>query len=102
MLNIASPKMQRSESTKSPRTDTQTGLSSALESASSGAALVLLTESEVAQLMQVSLARLRKWRVEKRGPRFIKIGSLVRYRSADLQQWLSSLPTGGDGSLASR
>lgn len=100
MVNVASPKMQRSESAKAPRTGTQTRLRSDPESGSGGATLILLTESEVAQLMQISLARLRKWRVERRGPRFIKIGSLVRYRSADLQQWLSSLPTGGDGSIA--
>jgi excisionase family DNA binding protein len=100
MLNVASPKIHRSESAKSLPTDTQVRLSLDLESGSNGATLILLTESEVSQLLRVSLARLRKWRVEKRGPRFIKIGSLVRYRSADLQQWLASLPTGGDGSLA--
>ena len=100
MLSIASPKVQRPASARSPHVDAKIGLSSDLEDGSNSAGLILVTESEVSRLLQVSLARLRKWRVEKRGPRFIKIGSMVRYRLADLQQWLSSQPTGGDGSLA--
>lgn len=55
----------------------------------------LLTETEVSHVLRVSLATLRKWRVDKRGPRFIKIGPLVRYQLEDLREWLSSLPTGG-------
>jgi hypothetical protein len=39
---------------------------------------------------------LRKWRVEKRGPRFLKMGSLVRYRQVDVDVWLESPPTGGE------
>ena len=58
-------------------------------------AQTLLTESEVAQQLQVSLAALRKWRVLKRGPLFLKIGSLVRYRQADIDRWLESVPAGG-------
>lgn len=60
----------------------------------------LLTETEVSQVLRVSLATLRKWRVVKRGPRFIKIGPLVRYQLEDLREWLSSLPTGGIASAA--
>ena len=55
----------------------------------------LLTETEVAKQLRVSLAALRKWRVMKRGPQFLKVGSLVRYRQADVDQWLASLPVGG-------
>ena len=58
-------------------------------------AQTLLTESEVAQQLRVSLAALRKWRVLKRGPLFLKIGSLVRYRQADIDRWLESVPAGG-------
>ena len=43
----------------------------------------------------LTASTLRKWRVDKRGPRFIKIGPLVRYQLDDLREWLSSLPTGG-------
>src|SRR5262249_5798575 len=55
----------------------------------------LLTEEEVAKHLHVSLASIRRWRLERRGPQFIKVGTLVRYRPEDLESWLSSLPTGG-------
>ena len=55
----------------------------------------LLTETEVAKQLRVSLAALRKWRVLNRGPQFLKIGSLVRYRQADINQWLESVLVGG-------
>ena len=54
-----------------------------------------LTEKEVAKQIRVSLAFLRRWRLAQRGPRFIKVGALVRYRAEDLEQWLESLPAGG-------
>jgi excisionase family DNA binding protein len=56
----------------------------------------LLTESEVAKTLALSLAALRRWRLERRGPRFIKVGSLVRYRQTDVELWLSSRPSGGE------
>ena len=55
----------------------------------------LLNETEVAKKLRVSLACLRRWRLEKRGPMFLKIGPLVRYQQEDLDAWLQSLPTGG-------
>jgi hypothetical protein len=55
----------------------------------------LLTEGDVAQRLHVSLASIRRWRLERRGPQFIKVGSLVRYRNEDLELWLAALPTGG-------
>ena len=58
-------------------------------------AQILLTETEVAKQLRVSLAALRKWRVLNRGPQFLKIGSLVRYRQADINLWLESVPVGG-------
>jgi excisionase family DNA binding protein len=56
---------------------------------------VLLTESEVADRLRVSLACLRRWRLERRGPRFLKVGSLVRYPAEELRHWIESLPAGG-------
>jgi excisionase family DNA binding protein len=55
----------------------------------------LLTEQDVAKQLHVSLAALRRWRLEGRGPRFIKVGSLVRYRPEELEEWLSFQPAGG-------
>jgi hypothetical protein len=57
--------------------------------------LDLLTEEDVSKQLHVSLASLRRWRLEGRGPRFIKVSSLVRYRPEDLEEWLVALPTGG-------
>jgi predicted DNA-binding transcriptional regulator AlpA len=54
-----------------------------------------LTEKEVAKQIRVSLASLRRWRLVQRGPRFVKLGALVRYRPEDLEQWMDSLPAGG-------
>ncbi len=55
-----------------------------------------LNEQEVSKRLNVSVATLRRWRLEKRGPMFIKVGSLVRYRPEDLDSWVAALPTGGD------
>ena len=56
---------------------------------------IFLTELEVADRLRVSLACLRRWRLERRGPRFVKVGSLVRYPAAELDRWIEALPTGG-------
>ena len=56
---------------------------------------IFLTEKDVAEQIKVSLASLRRWRLLQRGPRFVKVGSLVRYRPEDLEQWLETLPAGG-------
>jgi predicted DNA-binding transcriptional regulator AlpA len=58
----------------------------------------LLTEEDVAQQLHVSVASLRRWRIERRGPQFIKVGSLVRYRPEELEAWLLSRPKGGSAS----
>jgi len=54
-----------------------------------------LTEKEVAKQISVSIASLRRWRLVQRGPRFVRVGALVRYRPEDLQQWMETLPAGG-------
>ncbi len=54
-----------------------------------------LTEKEVAKQIKVSLASLRRWRLVQRGPRFVKVGALVRYRPEDLDEWMKTLPAGG-------
>ena len=54
-----------------------------------------LTEKDVAKQISVSLASLRRWRLLNCGPRFVKVGALVRYRPEDLKLWMDSLPAGG-------
>jgi len=56
---------------------------------------VLLNEHEVAEILNVSVASVRRWRLLGRGPRFLKIGASVRYRSEELSEWLEKRPTGG-------
>jgi predicted DNA-binding transcriptional regulator AlpA len=46
-----------------------------------------LTETEVSQRTRISLATLRRWRLENRGPKYYKFGSLVRYGEEELTHW---------------
>ena len=55
-----------------------------------------LSETEVADRTHISLATLRRWRLENRGPKFSKFGSLVRYDKDELAQWEQAQPTGGE------
>ena len=55
----------------------------------------LMTEGETAEYLSISIAALRKWRMQGRGPVFIKLGNLVRYRREDVEAWLASCPKGG-------
>jgi predicted DNA-binding transcriptional regulator AlpA len=55
-----------------------------------------LTEVEVAQRTHISLATLRRWRLENRGPIFRKFGSLVRYAEEELNRWEQAQPCGGE------
>jgi predicted DNA-binding transcriptional regulator AlpA len=43
------------------------------------------------------VATLRYWRGEGKGPRYRKVGQLVRYAPSDVQDWLNSRPSGGEG-----
>ncbi|WP_394766370.1 helix-turn-helix transcriptional regulator [uncultured Paludibaculum sp.] len=52
----------------------------------------IVTEIEVATLARVSLATVRRWRLLRQGPPYRKVGSLVRYHQAEVQQWLEDLP----------
>ena len=52
----------------------------------------MLDDLQVAKYLRMSVASVRRWRVLRQGPKFFKIGSAVRYRKADLDAWLDSLP----------
>lgn len=50
----------------------------------------LLTPKEAAEFLGVPEGTLAQWRSQRRGPPYIKLEMrLVRYRSADLEQWLA-------------
>jgi len=55
----------------------------------------LLTEHDVARITGLSVASVRRWRLFKRGPKYLKLGSAVRYRAEDVSAWLETRPTGG-------
>ena len=55
-----------------------------------------LTEFEVSERTQISLATLRRWRLENRGPKYHKFGSLVRYGEEELTRWEQFQPSGGE------
>lgn len=50
----------------------------------------LITNDTTAARMNISHRTLPVWRVQGRGPRFIKIGKLVRYDEADVDAWLEA------------
>ena len=57
----------------------------------------LLDERGVARWIRVSVATLRYWRSEGKGPRYRKVGQLVRYAPSDVNDWLNTRPSGGEG-----
>jgi excisionase family DNA binding protein len=48
-----------------------------------------MTTVDAAAYTGVSRSTLEKLRVFGGGPRYLKLGRLVRYRQADLEEWLS-------------
>lgn len=55
----------------------------------------LLNEQDVARITKLSLATIRRRRLFKLPPVYLKIGSAVRYRPEDVAAWLQSCPTRG-------
>ena len=56
----------------------------------------LINEHEVAKFLQLSVASVRRWRLFRTGPQYLKIGAAVRYRREDVEVWLSSCSAGLD------
>ncbi len=55
----------------------------------------LLNEHDVAHLTGLSVASVRRWRLIREGPKYLKLGAAVRYRAEDIAAWLESRPSGG-------
>jgi hypothetical protein len=55
----------------------------------------LLNEHDVARITALSVASVRRYRLLRQGPKYLKLNSCVRYRYEDLMAWLNSRPTGG-------
>ena len=50
---------------------------------------VLLDNEAAARFLGVSETTLPRWRWAGTGPAYLKVGRSIRYRRADLEQWLA-------------
>jgi predicted DNA-binding transcriptional regulator AlpA len=56
----------------------------------------LLNEFDVARITGLSVASVRRWRLLRQGPKYLKIGAAVRYKPKDVSAWRESrLSRGG-------
>jgi predicted DNA-binding transcriptional regulator AlpA len=64
----------------------------------------ILNERQVQEVYGFSVPYLRRARRERRGPRFLKVGKLVRYRKADIEVYLSAhtVETGASQALSNQ
>ena len=53
----------------------------------------LLTERDVAHIAKLSVAAIRRRRLLRQEPRYLKLNSSVRYRMEDIVRWLDSCMT---------
>jgi len=49
----------------------------------------LLNEHEVAERLKLSVATMRRWRLLRQGPKWLKLNSAVRYRPEDVEAYLN-------------
>lgn len=58
----------------------------------------LLKPVDAARLLRVRVDALAKWRHQKRGPAYVKVGGrAVRYRPSDIQAYLAANTRGLEG-----
>lgn len=50
----------------------------------------LVSETEAARLLDVSVRTLQAWRVQDAGPPYVRVGRLIRYARASLLAWIRS------------
>ena len=60
----------------------------------------LVNEHDVARITGLSVSSVRRWRLLKQGPKYLKIGAAVRYKPEDISAWLESRPAGGENAKA--
>jgi hypothetical protein len=54
----------------------------------------LLDERHAAAFLGIAPRTLRNWRPQRRGPRYVKLGSLIRYELTDLLAFVAARKTG--------
>ena len=50
----------------------------------------MLNTAQAADRLGLTTSALERWRVKGGGPRYAKLGSAVRYRLADLDEWIAA------------
>lgn len=50
----------------------------------------LLKESEVAEQLQISEKTLRSWRLLRKGINYVKVGSAIRYKQQDVDDFITT------------
>ena len=61
----------------------------------SNAVTELLNEHDGARITGLAVSSVRRWRLLRQGPKFLKLGAAVRYKPEDITAWLESRPSGG-------
>lgn len=51
---------------------------------------LVVREREAANLLGVSVAALQRWRHERRGPPFIRLGRCIGYQVSDLESYIGA------------
>ncbi len=60
----------------------------------------LISEKQAAEILNLTPSALRKWRQQRRGPRFVRLSPrCVKYRASDIAEFLSEriVVPGSDG-----
>jgi excisionase family DNA binding protein len=60
----------------------------------------LLTTAAAAERLELSVRTLEKWRYERRGPTYRRMGRTVRYDTDDLDRWLAAQTVNPEARLA--
>ena len=51
----------------------------------------ILTEREAAaMIVDLRPQTLAKWRLRRKGPKYLKLGGKIRYRVIDIEQWMQA------------
>jgi len=48
----------------------------------------MLTEKQVAAMLNINPATLNNWRQQGKGPKYVKVGGSIRYRYTDVELYL--------------
>lgn len=48
----------------------------------------LLSPKQLAKYLGVTTLTLSQYRVQGRGPKYLKLGRVIRYRPSDVQEWI--------------